>query len=178
MYDRSLPLRRLYTPRRTSSRGLPRQMTHDMKLVEDDPGIRRVVNHRVPEGLPHIHGRKSSLIRALFFPPSALKNKSMSVYFATLTAHPDGTRPLQVADNDGDSYVPCGWRSHRHRWPEAPVAPPGRPALACRAYPEPSPYRGARRSISATALFGISRAQLAHMRRKTLGVARVVRQPV
>ena len=69
-----------------------------MELVEDDPGIRGVLHHRIPERFPHVHGRQFD-VGALFLAQHTEKQVNVSL-FAALTADPDGTPPTQVADDE------------------------------------------------------------------------------
>ena len=73
-------------------------MAHDMKLVEDDPGLRRVVSHRVPERFPHIHGHQFDS-STLFLTQRLEKQVDVSL-FSAFTTDPDRTLPIQVTDDD------------------------------------------------------------------------------
>ena len=73
-------------------------MAHDMKFIEDDPGIWGVLQYRVPEWLPHVHGSQFD-VSALFLAQCFEKQINVSL-FATLTTNPDRTSPIQITDND------------------------------------------------------------------------------
>ncbi len=95
-------------------------MSHNMKLIEDDPGIRCVFQYRVPERFPHIHGcqfNAGTLLLAQHF------EKQINInLLAAFTSNPDRTPTIQVADDDpvvmsfadGDlinAYGPWRWQS-------------------------------------------------------------------
>jgi hypothetical protein len=81
------------------------QMTHDVELVEQDRGLRRLVPGDVAERLPHVHHGKPDLA-ALFEPQPGIELRHAGLG-AVLAAEPD--RPLadEVADHDAVAVTPA-----------------------------------------------------------------------
>ncbi len=73
-------------------------MAHDMELVEDDPSIRGIFQYRIPEWLPHVHGRQFD-VSALFLAQRLEEQVDVSL-FTALTTDPNGAPPIQVTDDD------------------------------------------------------------------------------
>ena len=73
-------------------------MTHDVERVEHNPGVGRVLRHRVAERLPHIDSSKLDAGARLL---TQLLEKQINVGLRpALTANPDGPFPVQIADDD------------------------------------------------------------------------------
>ena len=76
-----------------------RQMLEHMELVEDDLGVGRMAQQRIPEGLPHIHDRQAQGTISL---GSHIVEEPVHVLFSApqLFAHPDRPLLIQVGDHD------------------------------------------------------------------------------
>lgn len=150
-------------------------MAHDMKLVKDDPGLRRVVSHRVPERLPHIHGRQFDS-STLFLTQRLEKQVDINL-FAALTTDPDRTTPVQVTDDDpvvmsfanGDLINADGPR----RWHSYQLN------LLLHVELIETFHRAVVQALHlSNCLVRHIPAQLAYMHGKALGITRALRQPV
>ena len=146
-----------------------------MELVEDDPGLRGILQHRVPERLPHVHG--SQFDASALFPAQRLEKQVNVSLFATLTTDPDGPLPIQVTDDDpivmsladGDLINADG----PGRWQPRQVN------LLLHVELVEIFHRAVVQALHlGNSLVRHVPAQLAYMHGKALGIARVICQPV
>ncbi len=150
-------------------------MTHDVELVEDNTRVGDVARDGVAKRLPHVHHGQFNA-GSLFRPQ--INEKAIKVGLLTaLAADPDRTSTLQVADDDpvvvaladGDLIDADGaWGRHAglgHLLLHVELV-----ELLHRAVVQ-ALHLGHR-------LVRHVAAQLAHMQRKALGVARVLGQPI
>ena len=150
-------------------------MAHDVELVEDNPGIGRILQHGVPEGLPHVHGRPFDA-GTLFLAQGAEKQIDVSL-FSAFTPDPDGAAPIQVTDDnpvvmsfaDGDLIDTDGpgcWQSRQVH-------------LLLHVKLIQILYRAVVQAFHlGDGLVRHIPAQCAHLHGKALGIARVLCQPV
>jgi len=75
-------------------------MPHDVELVEQDVGLRRVVllERRVAKRLPHVHDGEADPLAALGSEP--LVELVHALLGAILAAEPDGSLAFEIADDD------------------------------------------------------------------------------
>ena len=77
-----------------------RQMLEHMELVEDDFGVRRMAQQRVPKGLPHVHDRQAQGTVSLS--PHIVEEPIHVLFGASqMPAHPNRPLLIQVGDHDG-----------------------------------------------------------------------------
>ena len=84
-------------------------MAHDMKLVINDAGIRCILHDRIPERLPHIHGRQFNVGTLLL--AQRLEKQVYVGLFPAFATDPYWTSSLQIADDNPVVIVRLQWCS-------------------------------------------------------------------